>query len=433
MVYGEDENQWENMHEQFPQRIRSSLGGKEKILKVDTSPMWNEEGLLDSLLFVIEDITELELLAEKVKAEKDKGNRKLLIMQEMMSCASEDAEDFFAKVDEFIQQINAVFRKTSWEKEDINLIFRNLHTIKGNARSYNLSFLSATTHKVETSFVEIQDIHFDLPFFEKKSMPILVEQVNEYREVMNKIYHSEQDGVTLPSKSKKQIKALRSFMRENEGKLPSDVFSVLNNMMNQILDESCLNPIKKLVEKTVKVTSADCGKNVDFDVQGIDFIVPDMVLSLIKDSIVHIIRNAIGHGIETKDIRKLSGKDLIGHIIVNVVPTEDQLKVQIADDGRGIDTNRLKKKAIDLKFMKAADAEKATKEQLIELLFMPGFSTKDQVTETSGRGVGLDVARENIEKAGGLLKVETILNVGTTFTLILPLKGGIELIAPIAA
>lgn len=432
-VYGEDELQWELMWDYFPNRIISKFDGKEKILKVDTSPMWSEDGMLEALIYVVEDITELEALTKKVELEKQKGSHKLQLMQELMSCSADDAKEFFEKTDELINEIHTVLGKTTWDKDDVNKIFRSLHTIKGNARSYNFVHLSAATHKVESDFCAIQDINFELPFFERNSMPTLMDQLTEYKEMVKKIYQTNHESTTASSKVKNQIANIRQVIKENQSKLPPQVVSSLNEIFADMLDESCLPPIKKLVENTVKVTAADCGKDVAFEVHGTNFIAPEVIMSLLKDSIVHIVRNAIDHGIESKEARILAGKKPVGTITVNILPSENWLQVEIADDGGGIDTNRLRKKAIDLHFMKQSEADKASQDQLINLLFMPGFTTKEKVTETSGRGVGLDVARENIEKIGGRLHVESIFGMGTTFILSLPFEESIELLGSTAA
>lgn len=432
-VYGEDDLQWELMWDYFPTRLITKFNDKEKILKIDTSPMWSEEGLVESLIFVVEDITELEALAEKVKNEKDRGDRNLQIMQELMSCSAEDATELFNKTDELVKSIDEVLKRTTWDKDDVNIIFRSLHTIKGNARSYNMNFLSAITHKVESDFCEISDINFELPFFEKNSMPTLLKQINEYKDMFNKIYQTHNESTALSSKSKNQIKKIRQVLKEYQDQLPPQVMGHLNDLFFEVLDESCFTPLKKLVEKTVKATSEDCGKEIDFEINGSHFVVDEVIMGLLKDSMVHIVRNAIDHGIESKQGRLDAGKKSAGNLKISILPSENWLKIEISDDGAGINTEKLRAKAIDLKFLKPAEAAKATQDQLINLLFMPGFTTKEEVTETSGRGVGLDVARENIEKVGGRLNLESVFGQGTTFTISLPLEGSIELIHYTAA
>jgi two-component system, chemotaxis family, sensor kinase CheA len=140
----------------------------------------------------------------------------------------------------------------------------------------------------------------------------------------------------------------------------------------------------------------------------------------LSDPLLHIIRNAVNHGIETPNIREAAGKPRKGLLRLTARRDKDNVVIDIEDDGAGIDTERLRKKAVEKDLMAPEAAAAATKDDLIALLFEPGFSTAETITDISGRGVGLDVVKKTIESLKGTIKVESALGAGTKFELVLP-------------
>ncbi|NLB00704.1 MAG: chemotaxis protein CheA, partial [Methanomicrobiales archaeon] len=132
------------------------------------------------------------------------------------------------------------------------------------------------------------------------------------------------------------------------------------------------------------------------------------------------IRNAVNHGIETPEIRKASGKPPKGSLRLTARRDKDNVVIEIEDDGAGIDHERLRRKGVEKGLMAPEAAANATKEELVALLFEPGFSTAETITDISGRGVGLDVVKKTIESLKGTIKVETEVGRGTRFELVLP-------------
>ena len=432
-VYGEGELQWSLMEDVFPSRVVSQIGSKEKILKVTTSPLWNDDLNVERLMYIVEDVTEIEALTRRVELEKAKSGRSMAIVQELLTNTTKEVIELFRKTDEMIAEIKTILDKNSWTKEDLGLIFRHLHTIKGNSRSYSLNFLSGITHKVESEFCTIRDnaatiqLAPALATFRDQWLPLLLDQVQEYRDMMSKLYQSDKSSGSISSEVKSQIIAAREILSNESQSLSKEAYSKITSIFTKILDDSSFSVLKKVLVNTIVATAADCGKNVEYQVNGNEFILQDSILEPLKDSLVHIARNSIDHGIESGEARQATGKETTGHIEVNVKPTKNELRVEIKDDGGGINTEKLANKAILLGFMKAEEAANASESDLIDLLFKPGFSTKDQVTETSGRGVGLDVVKVNVEKLGGKLEVQTSLGKGTTFVISLPVEGKIQM------
>lgn len=181
-------------------------------------------------------------------------------------------------------------------------------------------------------------------------------------------------------------------------------------------------PLKQTFQKMQRIvrdTAELLKKKVKLHIQGEDTEVDKTVLENIGDPLVHLIRNAVDHGIESREKRTSVGKNEEGNIYLRAFHQGGKLVIQIQDDGGGIDGDRLLGKAIE-KGLFPANSTLSDK-QKIHLIFHPGFSTKEQVTEVSGRGVGMDVVKTNIEKLQGEINIETVVGKGTTFSISLPL------------
>jgi len=181
-------------------------------------------------------------------------------------------------------------------------------------------------------------------------------------------------------------------------------------------------PLKQTFQKMQRIvrdTSSQLSKRVQLILDGEDTEVDKTVLESLGDPLVHIIRNAVDHGIESTEERKNRGKPEIGRILLRSYHQGGKLIIEIKDDGAGISAERLKEKAIEKGIIKSG--QQLSETESINLIFHSGFSTKSQVTDVSGRGVGMDVVKTNIEQIQGEVIVESELHVGTTFKIILPL------------
>lgn len=161
-------------------------------------------------------------------------------------------------------------------------------------------------------------------------------------------------------------------------------------------------------------------KQVELTISGQDIQIDRNILQIITDSLLHLVRNAIGHGLETPAERVKAGKPEVGQLTLSAQTDRDNVLIRISDDGRGIDTARVRRKAVERGLLSREAAARLNETEVHNLLFEAGFSTAEQVTEISGRGVGLDVVKLAIDSLGGQLRVESKLGEGTTFALVLP-------------
>lgn len=181
--------------------------------------------------------------------------------------------------------------------------------------------------------------------------------------------------------------------------------------------DGLFNKMKRLVrDVTIKM-----GKKVNFEVSGQDTEMDKNVIDEISDPLVHILRNAIDHGIESPEDRIEAGKDEEGFVKLSARYEGNEILIEVEDNGAGIDRNIILNKAIEKGLVNEEDTEKMSDNDVFNLLFEPGFSTAKQLTDISGRGVGMDVVKKNIEKLRGSIDVDSKLGLGSVFTLRIPL------------
>jgi len=195
--------------------------------------------------------------------------------------------------------------------------------------------------------------------------------------------------------------------------------SDLQNLMMGIR----MMPLERIfnrLPRVVRDVANHDGKEVELVIEGGETELDRSMMDGLSDPLLHIIRNAVNHGIETPNIREAAGKPRKGLLRLTARRDKDNVVIDIEDDGAGIDTERLRKKAVEKDLMAPEAAAAATKDDLIALLFEPGFSTAETITDISGRGVGLDVVKKTIESLKGTIKVESALGAGTKFELVLP-------------
>jgi len=173
--------------------------------------------------------------------------------------------------------------------------------------------------------------------------------------------------------------------------------------------------------RVVRDISVALGKQIRLEMDGAETELDRTIIEAIKDPLVHIVRNSCDHGIETPEARALAGKKPMGRLTLRAYHEGGQVNIEIGDDGAGVDIARVKQKAVEKGLLRAELAEKLSDREVLNLLFQPGFSTAQTVTNLSGRGVGMDVVKSRIEKIGGIVDVFSRPGEGTTVKIKIPL------------
>jgi two-component system chemotaxis sensor kinase CheA len=202
---------------------------------------------------------------------------------------------------------------------------------------------------------------------------------------------------------------------ESEFKTPLQRLSNVTAELQEGVMKTRMQPIGNAWQKLPRIVrdlSNELGKKIDLEMQGADTELDRQVLDLIKDPLTHMVRNSADHGLETAEERRAVGKPEHGLIRLSAYHEGGYIIIRIADDGRGLDSGRIKAKAIAQGLVSEVDAEKLPENQIHKFIFAPGFSTAAKVTNVSGRGVGMDVVRNNIDQIGGTIDVKSVAGAG---------------------
>lgn len=206
--------------------------------------------------------------------------------------------------------------------------------------------------------------------------------------------------------------------------VPLQHLSLITTELQEGVMKTRMQPIGNVwstLPRLIRDLARDLGKKIDLTMDGADTELDRQVLELIKDPLTHIIRNAADHGLETPAERRAAGKDESGRIRLNAFHEGGHIIVQISDDGRGLDVERIRRKAIQTGLASEAEIATLSDAQIFRFVLRPGFSTASKVTAVSGRGVGMDVVRVNVEKIGGTLDLTSVPGRGACFTMKIPL------------
>jgi two-component system chemotaxis sensor kinase CheA len=210
---------------------------------------------------------------------------------------------------------------------------------------------------------------------------------------------------------------------ERFGQHASQSAHIIEDLEQEVMSARLL-PISTVftnLPRAVRELSRETGKEIELTLAGETTELDRKMIEALNDPLIHMIRNAVDHGIESPDDRERADKPRRGTIHVSAESVGPYVHVSIRDDGRGMDPKRLREAAVRKGLFSSEAAALLTDQEAIELIFMPGFSTAQIITDISGRGVGMDVARTNIVELGGQIQVDSRLGAGTTFTLVLPL------------
>ncbi len=198
----------------------------------------------------------------------------------------------------------------------------------------------------------------------------------------------------------------------------------VTTQLEEGLNRARMKPFAETTDRlfrAVREIAIKCGKQAQLQVEGKDISIDKMIVDQLYDPMTHLVNNAITHGIEPPEVRLAAGKPAVGRITIRAFHQGNQTVISVSDDGAGIDPQLVKAKAIKQNLLTAAQAQRMSRSEVYDLLFMPGFSTQEQATEYAGRGVGMDVVRTSLQEIRGTVGIDSTIGKGTVFTIRLPL------------
>ena len=224
--------------------------------------------------------------------------------------------------------------------------------------------------------------------------------------------------------TRNQLLEISRRVDDNGYKVPLQRLSHVTAELQEGVMKTRMQPIGNAWQKLPRVVrdlSSELSKKIELTMQGAETELDRQVLEVIKDPLTHMVRNSADHGIETPLERKAAGKPERGTIRLNAYHEGGTITIEIADDGRGLDYAAIRRKAVERGLASEVDVERMSEAQIAKFIFHPGFSTAKAVTSVSGRGVGMDVVKTNIELIGGTVEIRADQGRGTTFTIKIPL------------
>lgn len=396
--------------------------------------------------------------------------------------------EYFVECEELIERISgnlALLESGIYCQDDIDALYRDIHTLKGTSYLFSFSKLGELTHAMESSLDKVRNgTHKASEYLSNclfKCLGVIETMIqkmkigsdeSEFRNFippMVKALHSAAENLPLVETKKvmtveAEVTTSTTRERDTEGSVSIRVpTALLDNLMtlmgemvlvrNQVLQYSnrCddmefqsmskrlnvvtneiqgemmktrMQPIGNVLNKfnrVVRDLSQELKKSINLEIHGAETDLDKSLLEAIKDPLTHIVRNSCDHGIEIPEIRKKSGKQETGSIVIQAYHEGGQVVIEITDDGKGLHKDVLVNKAIEKNLLTPEQAKKLSDKEIFNLIFAPGFSTASQITNVSGRGVGMDVVKTNIEQMGGTVDVSGVPGSGTCIKIKIPL------------
>lgn len=386
---------------------------------------------------------------------------------------------FVQEAHEHVQNMNEVLLKLEEDpksKEHLDSAFRSAHTLKGMAATMGYGQIKELCKAIEELFDKFrkdeEKMSSEMASYLFKCIDTIQEMVDDGSKKVNieQYLNDLRNPAAMGGKAASQEGASQQLQQQQHSALPQTIrvkmqdldalvdlvgelliakmrleqmvnssnttadnrvrhtFMSLGRLVSDLQYQTMklrLVPVEQIFNRfprMIRDLSSSQGKSLKLEVEGLGIELDRTVLDAITDPLLHMLRNAADHAIEMPEEREAAGKPQTGTIKLAASKVGDRVMITVEDDGRGIDLERVKAKAIEKKIISKEEADSMSEQDILDLLGTPGLSTAKQVTDISGRGVGMDVVFSQIEAVGGQVKIETTKGKGTRFTMIIPLS-----------
>ncbi len=370
------------------------------------NPVVDKAGIISKILITCHDVTEMR----RYEAEAQEQKKELSYIQELVDVTAEKFAIFYETsvrmLDENQRLIN-LNRNRNFEI--LKILFVNMHTIKGAARTLGFSMLTSWLHEVEQSYaILLKDP--DLVWDQAK----LAQDVTQTQDMIEYYRRVNEQKLGRVAEKTSMISVDREFLVQHTQMLKRMEKDSMGHGFNEALADALTkfeelafedsHEILKDISAPAEKIAKDLGKSPpQVVITGLHCGISYQGQQLLRKVLIHIIRNAMDHGIESAEERLKHGKKAEGTLSMTLAEVRNRLQITISDDGRGLSLHKLERRALELGILSASHATPV--EQLAELIFYPGLSTADTLTEVSGRGIGMDAVKSFIEEAGGSIRI----------------------------
>lgn len=364
---------------------KNELVSKEIIVNADFIRVQDKESV-ELIMVIFEDITGILNYEKQIQEQKTRYQQEVESVTAILKSGPALFSNFIEESGLILNEISSKKSRLG-ESATLNHVFRLAHSLKGSAKHLELNHISGLSHKIEDMLSTLRDNPGKSGAAEMQQIDeLIVELFREFRELS------------------KMIERLKEFSNVNTG--------IKDTVHQTALDEF----LGSLVPMAASI-SGELGKDVRLEIDNRLEDIP--FIAQIKNPLIHMIRNSIDHGIEDQFERLSRNKSAAGKITVRLSDDGTSYNIEVADDGGGIDFDRIRMKAID-KNLAGDNPSELTKSKLLRMIFTPGFSSRDTVTELSGRGYGLDIVKDAADQLNGKVIVDSRKGRGTSIRITIP-------------
>ncbi|SFI81340.1 two-component system, chemotaxis family, sensor kinase CheA [Treponema bryantii] len=363
-------------------------------------------------------VNHLETVFKNIQSNKTEISNKIIqllmgvnnVLHKVIDDIEDGADGSFDQYEEVLQNIDL-----SMESDDYNTDF----SVKQGAVNSENGAAEENSEDSAGSQISEENAEF---FHDSQTIKVQITQIDSILQSLDKL-------IMRQIKLKNEIEVLKGKSDASEFQAFQELSENISVLENQSVDiqkniislrmlpfDMILRPIKR----SIVAESLKAGKNIEFDIPQSEITIDKFILEKLPAVLIHLVRNSIDHGIESPEERKALGKPETGTISISVSQVSNRIFVNVKDDGHGIDYEKIRTKALRLFPERESEILAADSTDLLQFIFASGFSTKDEQTELSGRGIGLDVVRTEMDKLKGKITVYSELNKGTNFELSLP-------------
>jgi two-component system, chemotaxis family, sensor kinase CheA len=403
-----------NQHLLVGEISKRMADGREKRLDLSWSAITDENDTVVRLMLCVRDVTELRKLA----AEASEQRRRLDMIGEILAVSEEKFHHFIESSAGFISENERIIRKHSEaDHAAIAELFRNMHTIKGNARTYNLQHLTNVVHETERSYHELRQPDADRSWDQVHLMRELTrvrEAIDSYAKINEQSLgrkgkghiHGAANAGRYVMVDKDDVQRTLSLLEQTNADELHELQSMrdtLRRTLRAVGSESVREALSAVLDSLPSLAS-ELGKPapvVRIDDNG--YRLRAQAARTLSNVFVHLLRNSIDHGIEAAEARSAQGKTPAGTIDLEVGVDRGSLQITLSDDGRGLALERIRGIAVERGWIGRDDT--LSDEAIADFIFRPGFSTAETVTEVSGRGVGMDAVRDFLRRENGSIEL----------------------------
>ena len=386
---------------------------KEIYIDIDYQPIL-EDNSITKIMVVMKDVTSQKLAEERLAQLEEEQKNQMQRVYAMIENDRDFVVDYIESLRSMLENLSTIsLNELLTNEEKRKSIYREVHTVKGNSGSVGFGSVSKLIHTLEDCLGDREKLH-----------SIATGNLNRWNELIDPL-RKELEAIDAV------YKKIYSDSEADELKVSKSVYDSVAHEIQLLASSNLIVdhyqsmryvPLKKCCKRLSNIVRQYAEKNhkeiEPLEILNGDQRISQELFSTFEGSLVHIVRNAIDHGIENDDDRGEKGP---GHVKLGYQKVDNTIIVTVQDDGRGIDGNKLVRKAIEKSIITESDAAHYSNIEKINLIFHSGFSTKESVSETSGRGVGMDAVKHEIESMGGTIDIETIVGKGTTFKLNIPI------------